>query len=420
MRRASLFIAPLAALFFVTTPPSNANDHGPGEWVSLFNGTDLTGWTAAKPRSRAENQKKNTWKVDAGTLTNGAKGQNDLCTTAEFDNYELEIEYKINERGNSGVYLRGQIEIQIFDSWKKKDEELKSVDAGAIYGGNFVALKNAQKPVGEWNQYRVLHVGHRITVWHNGVLIQDNVYADSKTGGAMTETPGGRKLETDRGPLMLQGDHEHVWYRNIRVRPVCSPGAGWRAIWNGADDNADLSAFTAKGNDQRLAEGWKVADRAFYNAKWGGEKGGHGFDIWTKENFGNFIAYYAYKSNSKTEGGNSGFYLRDQWEIQIFKDSSLTDKHRDGALYSIYPPVALARHGEEQWNHVFVKLNNMKIWVWQNGKLIHDGRICPRRTDSGKPTTAFHRAPFKIQGDHGQVHFSNIWIKELPDTKHAD
>lgn len=63
-----------------------------------------------------------------------------------------------------------------------------------------------------------------------------------------------------------------------------------------------------------------------------------------------------------------------------------------------------------------VKVQGVKIWVWQNGKLIHDGRVCATRTDNhGVPTPAFSKAPFKFQGDHEKVWFANIYIKPLPD-----
>ncbi len=379
-----------------------------GKWKSLFNGRDVSGWVTAK-----KEHGENVWKVDDGALTNGRDGANDLCTALEFRDYELEIEYRIPKNGNSGVYLRGQIEIQIFDSAGK--DKLTSADAGAIYGGNFVALGNAQKPAGEWNKYRVLHVGHRITVWHNDVLIQDNIHADKQTGGAMKVSPAsGHELTTRQGPLMLQGDHSHDWYRNIRIRPLYADGSGWRPLWNGED----LSAFQARGKN--IESGWNVADHAFTNHQWGSK----GFDIWTKEPFGNFLVYYSYRSDPDIEGGNSGFYLRDQWEIQILRDSSPDPRggrHSDGSLYSLYSPLVAARHAPEQWNHMFVKLDGMKIWAWQNGQLIHDGRVCATRTDNHDvPTTGFTRGPFKIQGDHGKVAFSNIWIKELPDTGKAD
>jgi hypothetical protein len=379
-----------------------------GAWKTLFNGRDLSGWQNAKP-NEGHHKGPNRWKVEDGALTQqGDKSENDVATVEEFGDYELEIEYKIPPKGNSGVYLRGTCEIQVYDSFGKPDDKLNAVDAGAIYGVGYIPLKNAQKPAGEWNQYRVVHVGHHITVWHNGVLIHDHVWQDKATGGAMGTYPGtDRKLDGTRGPLMLQGDHSKVWYRNIRIRPLFE---GWTALWNGKD----LSEFTARG-DKRAASGlrWEVKDHAFTNTRLGGD----GHDIWTNQAFGNFLAYYEYLSDTKAQGsdGNSGLYLRDQWEIQIYGTQSLTDRHTDGCLYSLYTPLAKASREANHWNRMIVKLSGNKVWVWQNGVLIHDGRELTRRTDSDRATEAFSKAPFKIQGDHAKVWFTNLKIKPLPD-----
>jgi hypothetical protein len=63
-----------------------------------------------------------------------------------------------------------------------------------------------------------------------------------------------------------------------------------------------------------------------------------------------------------------------------------------------------------------VKLVDNKVWVWQNGKLIHDGRELTKRTDSGAPTLVFSKAPFKLQGDHGKIAFTSLFVKPLPDS----
>lgn len=407
-----MFRLAVLACFCLTTLPLSAQSSEFGAWKSLFNGHDTSGWMLAKPSDpKRANQRTNSWKAENGTLTNGGPGKNDLCTVDSFRDYELELEYKIPPGGNSGVYLRGQIEIQVFDSHGKSDEQLQKVDAGAIYGGEFVALRSTQYPPGQWNKYRVLHVGNRITAWHNDVLIQDNVYTSSRTGGAMDEHGAGNKLTSTReGPVMLQGDHGHVWYRNLRIRPLFTSGSGWKPIWNGKD----LSQFNAHKKDINAL--WEVENNAFTNTKHGSE----GTDIWTNGEYGNFLVYYCYKSDPNADGGNSGFYLRNQWELQIFSTASLVDSHRDGALYSIHPVLATARHGVNQWNHMFVKVAGQKIWAWQNGQLIHAGRVCETRTDNhGRPTPNFSKDAFKIQGDHGKVAFSALWIKELPDSQPA-
>lgn len=370
-----------------------------GQWVSLFNGKDTSGWINAKKADRNPSR----WKVEDGALTNIGDGVDDICTAELFDDYELELEYKVPKSGNSGVYLRGWVEVQVFDSHGKA--KVEGSDAGAIYGG-YVPLVNASKPAGEWNQYRIRHIGHRITVWHNDKLVQDNVYRDKETPSNMTEHPKMKKLDGRRGPIMLQGDHTKVWYRNLRLRPLFSSADGWRPLWN----YKDLSEFNAKG--RKVEDLWAVQDHAFTNTKTGHD-GGH--DLWTTEPFGNFLVHYEYRSDPAKEGGNSGFYFRDQWELQILDHADVNNAYSDGSLYSMYPPLADARNGKDQWNHIEAKVQGMKIWVWQNGKLIHDGRVCKRRTDSNTPTEKWAKAPFKLQGDHGKVTFTNLIIKPLPD-----
>ncbi len=409
-------------LFVLFSATLYAQSDAFGKWITLFNGKDTTGWQNAKP-DLGHHKGPNRWAVEDGCLTNTKQKHegNDVCTVQEFENYELEVEYKIPKGSNSGVYLRGQIEIQILDSFGKKEKDLTMADAGSVYGKGFLPLKNVQKKPGEWNKYHVLHVGNRITVWHNGVLIQDNIFQNEGTGGAMPKH-NRRTLTVDKGPLMFQGDHGKVWYRNIRIRPLLAD-KGWKCIWNG--DVKTLAPFRGHGNKMN----WEVRDRAFTNTHTGGH-GGH--DIWTRESFGNFLVYYAYRSDTRKfdsqkreihdQTGNSGFYLRDQWEIQInatqkADPKNQKGKHEDGALYSMYSPLVQARHGSEQWNHMFVKLDKMKISVWQNGKLIHDGRLCERRTDSGRKTPSFSKGPFKLQGDHAKGWFSGIYIKPLPDDK---
>ncbi|HVR76422.1 MAG TPA: DUF1080 domain-containing protein, partial [Planctomycetota bacterium] len=369
-------------------------------WVDLFNGKDTTGWTHAKA------DEPNRWTVEDGALTQeGPKGTHDTATTATYGDYELELEYKVPPDGNSGVYLRGWVEVQVLDSHPNRDKKPGQGDAGAIYGAG-APLKISSKPAGEWNKFRIVHIGPRITVYHNGVLVQDNVHKADGTPGNMKAAR--RELDGTKGPLMLQGDHGKVWFKNIRIRPLLE---GWKKLWNGTD----LSELTARGND-RAKDGlrWSVENHSFTN---GDNFGSKGHDIWTKEPFGNFLVHYEYRTGPE-EGGNSGFYLRDQWEIQIYGTSTAGGIHDDGDLYSRFDTLTVARNEPSQWNHMDVKVDGMKIWVWQNGKLIHDGRIVDTRTDDhARKTLEWSKAPFKLQGDHGRVWFTNLFVKPLPDTK---
>ena len=390
----------LAAVLFVSAASSvHAQSEEFGAWQSLFNGSNLSGWVSTSAPAAP-----NGWTVEDGVLTMPSGKGKDICTARAFGDYELELEYRIPVRGNSGVYLRGVVEVQVEDNGTAPPT---STSSGSLYAKH-TPLKNAQKPAGEWNHYRILHIGSRITVWHNGELVQDNVHFDGMTGGPMRTSPvSGRTLAGKVGPVRLQGDHGPVGYRNLRIRELF--GDDWLSLWNGND----LSSFTARG-DKRAKNGllWKIEDHAFTNTG----SGSHGHDIWTQSKYGNFLVHYAYKSDPSVEGGNSGFYLRDQWEIQIYKDSRLDNKHSDGCLYSLRTPDVVARHGPEQWNHMDVKVDGMKIWVWQNGKLTHDSVTLKTRTDNhGVPTPKFSKESFKIQGDHGKVFFSDLRIKELPE-----
>ncbi len=182
--------------------PEPNEDEG---WVSLFNGEDLTGWRHAR-----NPEGENHWFVDDGLLTNDPD-QNDLATEDEWRDFELLYEYRTVPGGNSGVYLRGRVEIQVLDS--SGAEEPGPNDDGAIYNIHAPAVL-ASNPIGEWNEAYVRYVDNEVTVVLNGHVIHDEAEVNDVTGGAL---PGG---VNDPGPIMLQGDHGKVWYRNLYIRSL--------------------------------------------------------------------------------------------------------------------------------------------------------------------------------------------------------
>ncbi|MCP4643078.1 MAG: DUF1080 domain-containing protein [bacterium] len=188
------------------TPPAEMPDEGSAAeegWVVLFDGTDLTGWQNARDHAA-----ENAWTVEGDAMTNKDHG-NDIATVDQWKDFDLEIEYKTIPDGNSGVYLRGRVEVQVLDSHGVGQPN--TGDAGAIYD-QFAPLVNAAKPAGEWHTVETSYVGDRLTVKLNGQLVQDKIQITSVTGGAL---PGD---VNEPGPIMLQGDHGKVWYRNVRVR----------------------------------------------------------------------------------------------------------------------------------------------------------------------------------------------------------
>ncbi len=188
-------------------PMAGASDAG---WVTLFDGKDLSKWRNGRA-PRAENK----WSIEDGAMTNVAHG-NDIATAERYQDFALSLEFKTVQGGNSGVYLRGRIELQVLDSFGKAD--VTKQDNGAIYD-QFPPKVNASKPAGEWNLLEATIIGDEVTAKLNGKLIHDRQKISEVTGGALPGKVGAP------GPLLLQGDHGKVWYRNIRIHPLAAPGA---------------------------------------------------------------------------------------------------------------------------------------------------------------------------------------------------
>jgi len=184
-----------------------------GERVELFNGEDLSGW-----KLHRANRKKNGWRVEDGLLVNrtpktdhGAYGRfGNLVTEREFDDFRLTIEYQLPEGGNSGIYLRGMYEIQVVDG---AGQPPKATGPGALYG-RITPSENAARPAGEWNRYVLTLVDQHLTVELNGRTVIDNQPVEGCTGGGLSAD------DTRPGPLLLQGDHTTVRYRDIAIEPV--------------------------------------------------------------------------------------------------------------------------------------------------------------------------------------------------------
>jgi hypothetical protein len=177
-----------------------------GEPVTLFDGKTLTGWKLRDPN------KKSGWAVVDGTLAVVEPKDNaDLVSEQSFQDMKLHIEWNVDKKSNSGVYLRGRYEIQILDNPDAK-MALDSHGCGAVYS-RVAPKEDATKPAGEWQTYDITFVGRQVTVVLNGkTIVQDVV--EGITGGAVNP------FEDEPGPLMLQGDHGKVRFRNIVVTPA--------------------------------------------------------------------------------------------------------------------------------------------------------------------------------------------------------
>lgn len=172
------------------------------------------------------------WKVEDGAQVNETGGVDELVSSDKYGDGHYHFEFKIPKGSNSGVYLQGRYELQIFDSYGKANKDLTFADCGGLYAGlakgqeGVAPLKNGLLPPGEWNEYDILFHAPKfsggkktenakfVEVRLNGVVIQKDVVLGGPTQGPMF------KDEAAKGPIMLQGDHGAVTYRNTWFRPV--------------------------------------------------------------------------------------------------------------------------------------------------------------------------------------------------------
>jgi len=173
--------------------------------VTLFDGKTLTGWKLR------DTKKKDGWAVVNGDLAVvESKDNADLVSERTFQDMKLHIEFNVDPKSNSGVYLRGRYEVQILDNPDQK-MALDSHGCGGVYS-RLSPKEDATRPAGEWQVYDIEIVGRQVSVTLNGKKIVQGIL-DGITGGALNP------FEGEPGPLMLQGDHGKVRFRNIVVTP---------------------------------------------------------------------------------------------------------------------------------------------------------------------------------------------------------
>lgn len=209
--------------------PGKSFDRPPSDAIILFDGKNLDEWENARDKSPAK------WTVAHGILTvNKAVG--DIETKKEFTSYQLHIEWKIpadiagtgQARGNSGIFLSGRYEIQVLDTYNNANKTYVNGMAGSIYR-EAIPLSNPEKKPGEWNVYDIAYTAPefnddgsvktpgRVTVFFNGVLVQNNQVIQ---GGTSTDT---KHVYVKHGPaplrLQAHGDKSApISYRNIWIR----------------------------------------------------------------------------------------------------------------------------------------------------------------------------------------------------------
>lgn len=206
--------------------PGKTNDLPPSDAIVLFDGKDLSAWLN-------RNNQPAQWKVEDNAFT-VVKGTGDIHTAQKFGDCQLHIEWRTPEkvegesqgRGNSGIFFMGQYELQVLDSYNNRT--YSNGQAGSIYKQH-IPLVNASRGPGEWQKYDVVFTAPkfnadgtvsapaRITVFHNGVLVQNNVEIKGST--AYIGKPEYKK-HGEKESLSLQDHGNPVSYRNIWIREL--------------------------------------------------------------------------------------------------------------------------------------------------------------------------------------------------------
>jgi hypothetical protein len=183
-------------------------DKDDGSWregtpVELFNGKDLAGWKPLNPAAEVK------WTYQDGILRN-APPTTDLISEQKFWNFKLHADFRIVERSNSGIGLRGRYEIQIMEDYGKPPNTHGSA---ALYS-RIAPSVNASKPAGEWQSYDIRLVGRTLTVVFNGKTVLDKVEVEGLTAIANNSDEG------EPGPFIIQGDHSYVEIKSFLVTPL--------------------------------------------------------------------------------------------------------------------------------------------------------------------------------------------------------
>jgi hypothetical protein len=212
------FLVPPA---FSEDGPDNTPPEG---YVALFNGKDLTGWKGLveNPEKRAEMSEEELeaaqkiadermrahWKVEEGALVFDGKGDS-LCTDKDYGDFEMYVDWKILEEGDSGIYLRGSPQVQIWDpsQWPE--------GSGGLYNNKIHPSKpllEADNPIGAWNTFYIEMVGDKVTVKLNNQLVVDEVVMENYWNRDKPIYPAGQ--------IELQNHGNTLWFKNIYIREL--------------------------------------------------------------------------------------------------------------------------------------------------------------------------------------------------------
>ena len=403
-------------------------------FVAMFNGKNLDGWQGmlldgnpiaiaklnekdrAKAQAEADKKMMENWSVKDGMVVFSGKGHN-LVSSKNYQDFEMIVDWLITKEGDSGIYLRGTPQVQVWDT--SRVDVGAQVGSGGLYNNQKYQSKPskvADNPIGEWNTFRIIMVGENVTVYLNGELVVDNVPLENYWDRSQSI------FKT--GTIELQAHGNELAFRNIYVREINTKEIGLT--------EAEISeGFEALFNGKNL-DGWQGNKTDYYadngemvvNPK----RGGHG-NIFTENEYSDFIFRFEFQL---TPGANNGLGIRAPlegdaayvgMELQILDNTApiyanLEEYQYHGSVYGVIPAKRGFLNPLGEWNSQEVIAKGSKIKVILNGTTILEGDI-KEASKNGTLDHKDHPGLLREKGyigflGHGsELKFRNLRIKDL-------
>ncbi len=442
--RPGVNLVAVAALLLVATATQAAQqprNQPPKGFVALFNGKDLAGWKGllkspydnpdkraplapdqlAKLQQEADENMRAHWQVVDGVLTFDGKGSS-LATTKDYGDFEMLVDWKIEKKGDSGIYLRGSPQVQIWDA--SEGGEGHKIGSGGLYNNQkhpSKPSKVADKTIGEWNTFRITMIGDRVTVILNDELVVDNVILENYWDRSKPIFPTGQ--------IELQNHGNFLYFRNIYIREIPREKGtnqltadeqkeGFVSLFNGRD----LTGWTGGAKGYLVRDGLLIVEPA--------QAAGSPGNLYTEQEYGDFIFRFEFRL---TPGANNGVGIRvpkgghassDGMEIQILDHDSpryrgwLHDYQHHGSIYGVVPAKTGYLKPVGEWNYEEIRAQGKQITVTLNGMTIVDADIqkasTPKTLDGQKHPGLQRTSGYLGFCGHGDyLELRNIRVKSL-------
>jgi len=403
-------------------------------FVSMFNGHDLSGWQGlvedpikrakmtteelAKKQAEANLKVPKNWSVKDGTIVFTGDFYDNLCSVKDYGDFEMIVDWRITKKGDSGIYLRGSPQVQIWDVTRVEDGA--QVGSGGLYNNKkdrSTPLKVADNPVDEWNTFRITMIGEKVTVFLNGELVVDNVTLENYWDRNIPIFP--------KGPIELQAHGTNLAFRDVYVKEL---EQAEYTVSKGEKEEGFKPLFNGKNFD-----GW-VGNTVDYQIENGEivlhvDNGPSHGNLYTSGEYSDFIYRFEFQL---TPGANNGLGIRAPlngdaayvgMELQILDNEAsvyakLQPYQYHGSVYGIIPAKRGFLKPTGEWNYEEVIAKGNRITITLNGTVILDGDI-KEATKNGTPDHKEHPGLFNEKGHigflgHGSVvKFRNIRLKEL-------